>query len=155
MVKSDKEGLRDREGRLLYQRAFVKLEGAGILLDEEVKKYKASWKKRDEEEADRNEKLRKEALTVALNLKEILVRDYHAKKVILFGSVIQPGEFHSRSDIDIAVEGLPKDLHFQALGRLVFASDFEVDLKPIEDVSGLIAERIRKGKVIYEEGKDS
>lgn len=119
-----------------------------------IAKYKASWEKRARHQEAENEELRKAAIEVSVKLKDILVNDYHVKKVILFGSILQAGDFNGRSDIDIAVEGLAKDIYFKALGRLMFATDFEVDLKPIEDVDELMAERIKRGRVIYEKGKD-
>ncbi len=51
---------------------------------------------------------------------------------------------------DIAVEGLSKKDYFSALARLMMESPFEIDLKPIEDVSDLFKQRIAKGKVLYE-----
>jgi len=85
----------------------------------------------------------------------MLVRNYPVRKVILYGSVIEPGRFKKTSDIDIAVEGLPKKHHFEALALLMEASPFEVDLKPIEEVSELLRQRMVKGKVLYEKGTTS
>lgn len=68
----------------------------------------------------------------------------------MFGSILDKDGFREGSDIDMAVEGLPVELYFAALGRLIMESPFDVDLKPIEDASVLLKQRILKGKVLYE-----
>ncbi|MBI5198160.1 MAG: hypothetical protein HZA19_06075, partial [Nitrospirae bacterium] len=98
--------------------------------------YKTFWDKQAKETDSRNERLRKQALELSHQLKDILVKNYRVKKVILYGSILRPGDFYERSDIVMAVEGLPKRLYFKALGELMFASKFDVDIKPMEDVKG-------------------
>ena len=120
-----------------------------------ISKYRSSWEKQAKRQKAENESLRRAAIEVSHRLKDLLVNGYHVKKVVLYGSILQPEEFNGRSDIDLAVEGLPKRLYFEALGKLMAASDFEVDLKPLEDVKQLLAERIKKGKIIYEKGTDT
>ena len=115
-----------------------------------VAKYKEYWDKKRSEEDIAGEKIRMKAVREAKNLKDILVKEFPVEKVVLFGSVLETGRFREDSDIDIAVAGLPKKLYFKALARLMMESDFEVDLKPIEDVSELLRQRIQKGKIIYE-----
>ncbi len=118
-------------------------------------KYKKYWDKKTAEEDIAKEKTRIKAIREAKCLKDILVKEFSVKKVVLFGSVLEAGGFKEGSDIDIAVDGLPKKLYFRALARLMMESAFEVDLKPIEDVSELLRERIKKGKVIYEKTENS
>ena len=115
-----------------------------------VAKYKEYWDKKRSEEDIAGEKIRMKAVREAKNLKDILVKEFPVEKVVLFGSVLETGRFREDSDIDIAVAGLPKKLYFKALARLMMESNFEVDLKPIEDVSELLRQRIQKGKIIYE-----
>ncbi len=115
-----------------------------------IAKYKEYWDKRRAEEDIAGEKIRIKAVREAKHLKDILVKEFPVEKVVLFGSVLEAGRFREDSDIDIAVGGLPKKLYFKALARLMMESDFEVDLKPVEDVSELLRQRIQKGKIIYE-----
>lgn len=115
-----------------------------------VAKYKEYWDKKRSEEDIAGEKIRMKAVREAKHLKDILVKEFPVEKVVLFGSVLETGRFREDSDIDIAVAGLPKKLYFKALARLMMESNFEVDLKPIEDVSELLRQRIQKGKIIYE-----
>ena len=122
----------------------------GALEDRKVKKYKKYWDDRASHDRIAQEKLRRQALKVSRRLGEILINDFHAKKVVLFGSILDKDGFREGSDIDVAVEGLPVELYFAALGRLIMESPFDVDLKPIEDASVLLKQRILKGKVLYE-----
>ncbi|MBF0558385.1 MAG: nucleotidyltransferase domain-containing protein [Nitrospirae bacterium] len=120
-----------------------------------IDKYKKHWNEMALNNEKRIEKLRQKALKDAENLKEILVNEFYVEKVVLFGSIMKKGQFDEYSDIDLAVSGLSKNMYFAALGRLIMESEFNVDLKPIEDVSDLFKLRIAGGKVLYEKRKDS
>ncbi len=122
----------------------------GALKDRTVKKYKKYWDEKASQDRIALEKLRQQALKVSQRLGEILISDFHAKKVVLFGSILDKDGFREGSDIDMAVEGLPAELYFAALGRLIMESPFDIDLKPIEDASVLLKQRILSGKVLYE-----
>lgn len=87
---------------------------------------------------------------MAGQLAQILARDYSVSRVILFGSVLAKGRFQEDSDVDIAVEGLPKADYFPALARLMRESPFAVDLKPVEEVNPLLRQRITRGMILYE-----
>ncbi|MEW6328435.1 MAG: nucleotidyltransferase domain-containing protein [Thermodesulfobacteriota bacterium] len=121
----------------------------------DIAKYKAGWEERTRRESAENEAARAKAVQVAQSLAEMLIKNYPVKKVVLYGSVIEPGRFKKTSDIDLAVEGLPKQHYFEALALLMEASPFEVDLKPLEDVSELLRQRIDKGRVLYEKRTNS
>ena len=99
------------------------------------------------------EGLREDALKTARRMARILVRDFGVTRVVLFGSAVREKSFDDASDIDIAVEGLMKRDYFTALARLMRESQFEIDLKPIEDVSGSLRQRIEKGMLLYEKRK--
>lgn len=81
---------------------------------------------------------------------KILAEEFPVKKAVLFGSALEKGSFKEDSDIDIAIEGLPKEAYFIALARLMMESPFEVDLKPLEDVDDLLKKNIARGRVLYE-----
>lgn len=118
--------------------------------------YKKHWDRMDAEEKVENERIRLEALNVARRLKDILVKEFKVDKVILFGSILQEDRFNRYSDIDLAVAGLAKRYFFRAFARLMMESEFEVDLKPVEDLErGMIGKSIMKGEVLYEKRKAS
>ena len=116
----------------------------------EIKKYAEAWRRREASEMRQAEALRRTALLEAGRAASMLAREYHIKKAVLFGSVLEPGRFRRGSDIDMAVEGLKPALFFKACGQLMTDFDFEIDLKPLEDLKGLIRERVEKGRVVYE-----
>jgi predicted nucleotidyltransferase len=120
-----------------------------------LSKYKKYWEEKASEHEMLKEELRKDALLAAGRLKDILIREFAVKKVVLFGSVLEKGCFQEDSEIDIAVEGLQKDMYFTALARLMSESIFDVDLKPLEDVRSLLKQRITKGKVLYKKRENS
>ena len=118
-------------------------------------KYKKYWKDKAVKDEILKEKLRQKATGIAEISKNILVNEFSVNKVILFGSILEKGCFEEDSDIDIAVEGLAKEAYFTALARLMMESPFDIDLKPIEDVSKLLKQRIARGKVLYEKRENS
>lgn len=117
--------------------------------------YKKGWERTERREKALQEKRRSEAVKIAEDLKDILVREFKVSRVILFGSVLKKNGFDADSDIDIAVEGLAKKSYFKAVARLMIESPFSVDLKPIEDVRESIRKSIEKGIALYEERTSS
>ena len=80
----------------------------------------------------------------------ILRRYPDVKRVWLFGS-LAVGGFHTRSDIDLAVEGLPKGALFRAGADLDgCAGDFHVDLVPMETAGESVRRRVREeGELLH------
>jgi predicted nucleotidyltransferase len=75
------------------------------------------------------ENKRQQALSAAQEIANALKRDFFARRVILFGSTLSVQSFHSQSDIDIAVEGIPSHKFFSAHSRaLDIAKQFNIDL---------------------------
>ncbi|MGM0576102.1 MAG: nucleotidyltransferase domain-containing protein [Myxococcota bacterium] len=75
--------------------------------------------------------------------------DAGARRVVLFGS-LATGDWGG-IDIDLAVEGLPAEVYFDLLGRLLWdaSPEFTVDLVRAEDAPALLLERIREeGEVL-------
>jgi predicted nucleotidyltransferase len=73
-------------------------------------------------------------------------RQYHAKKVLLFGSSTDPGK-ESR-DIDIAVEGIAAKDFFKYYGDLIFSLSKPVDVIDIEGKSKFISLILRDGVLL-------
>ncbi len=117
--------------------------------------YRRNWNDAASRHEIRLEHLRKAALKDARKMAGILVKEFGATRIIVFGSILDKEAFDEASDIDIAVEGLRKPAYFTALARLMMSSRFEIDLKPVEDVNGAIKRSIEKGKVLYEKRKNS
>ena len=80
-----------------------------------------------------------------------IIRDiskrYHAKRVLLFGSSIDP-EKESR-DIDIAVEGVSAKDFFKYYVDLIFSLSKPVDVIDIGGESKFIKLILREGTLLY------
>jgi predicted nucleotidyltransferase len=98
--------------------------------------------------------LKKNFRKEAKRLTQLLVKKgYRFKRLYLFGSVIEGKPFAPWSDIDLAIEGLKKDLFFKVYAFLLKNARFPVDLKPFEEIDKTIKEKInREGEIIYGKG---
>jgi uncharacterized protein len=86
----------------------------------------------------------------ARSLSGFLVRAFHARRVVLIGSLLDEQRFDIHSDIDLCVEGIPPDSYFRAVGEaLMLADPFSVDLVPLERVNGRMREDVKNGRVLY------
>ncbi len=90
------------------------------------------------------------ALDIARNCSSLLINKFAAKRVILFGSLAGQTPWHDRSDIDLAVEGLPEGTFFLAYSacRDLLPEGLELDLVPLEDVYPEMRSRILQGTVM-------
>lgn len=92
----------------------------------------------------------KKAIKILEQLKNILIKKYGVKRIILIGSLNEPERFGFHSDIDLCVEGLKDELYFRAVGELLMlADDFDVDIIPMENATKKMKDKIKQGKEIY------
>lgn len=115
--------------------------------------YVAYWKKRLKQESDIRSHRSRKAKEAAEICVQVLADKYHIKRAYLFGSSAGWSRFHERSDIDLAVEGLPVDSYFKALSELDkhLPAGMELDLVPLEDAYPELKDRILKeGILLYE-----
>jgi predicted nucleotidyltransferase len=97
---------------------------------------------------------RQRAREVAVDLASLLAREFHASRVLLFGSVVAEG-FSLESDIDLAVSGLEPDRYFEAWSALSQASDFAVDLVVLETASdSLRTVALSQGVTLYDRERE-
>jgi predicted nucleotidyltransferase len=103
-------------------------------------------------ERQRRRRLREratQAMEVARQAANLLRQHYDVTRVRLFGSVLRPEHFHERSDIDLAVEGLPPEAYLRAWALLNgsspdFKCDFEIDLVDRHDCLPYIWEAVER-----------
>jgi predicted nucleotidyltransferase len=82
--------------------------------------------------------------SVAKEIAAELVRSYDAKKVVLFGSLTR-SELHARSDVDLAVWGIPASEFYRAVAFATgLSKTWKVDLVDGDDCSETLSEVIRK-----------
>ena len=88
-------------------------------------------------------------LTIAKQAAQILKEQFHADRVVLFGSLLNVEAMHEHSDIDIAVWGLADDQLLSAWSTLDSSIDFQstfpyIDLVPAEKAFPYIQDSIEK-----------
>lgn len=77
---------------------------------------------------------------------EVLRQAFGASRVIAFGSLIEKGMFHERSDIDLAVQGISPERFFRAVAAALGVSEFSVDLIDLDICPAAVRDEIlRKG----------
>ena len=88
---------------------------------------------------------RHEAEILAEECARVLKERFGARKVYVFGSVTGRAPWHERSDVDIAVEGLPPQEYMHALSALyeLFPLGLELDLIPLEEAPPELVAHIR------------
>ncbi len=59
---------------------------------------------------------------------KVLREKYHAKRVVVFGSLLHESRFTQWSDVDIAAWGIPSDQTFRAIGAVM-------DLDPVVEIN--------------------
>lgn len=69
------------------------------------------------------------------------------KEIYLFGSLVH-GNYSERSDIDIAVTGIPKGDFFEIFGELVMSLDHPVDLINLEKRTRFVDLLKSKGELV-------
>jgi predicted nucleotidyltransferase len=87
---------------------------------------------------------REEAYKIAQQCAQFLKERFNVQNVYIFGSVVGDGIWHKRSDIDIAVEGLPDKDYMRALFDMydLLPSELDLDLVTLENVPMKMRERI-------------
>jgi uncharacterized protein len=81
------------------------------------------------------ERRREKAWIAARQAAAILRAHFGASQVLAFGSLVHPGHFSSRSDIDLAVSGIQPASFFKAWAVAAASCPFELDLVDLDDCS--------------------
>lgn len=101
------------------------------------------WRQRQDELTRRWEAAWESARRIAMFLRA----QYNATQVIAFGSLVHPERFDERSDIDLAVVGIPAHLFFRAWAAAGADCAFSLDLVDLDNCSPALRE------LIAQEGK--
>jgi predicted nucleotidyltransferase len=82
-------------------------------------------------------------------LVRVLVHDFGARRVVLFGSIAN-GDPSPALDIDLLVEGIPSARLGEAHGRLFELAPLPVDLVAVETARpSIVARALERGEVLY------
>lgn len=118
----------------------------------DLQKCRDNFKQRQATGRAEREALRRQARKAAVAaIQQVTPRYPQVTQVYLFGSVVQPGRFHGRSDIDIAVAGTDAAAYF-ALWRDLEAActDRMIDLREINVPSHFTDVVRQTGELIYD-----
>ena len=89
---------------------------------------------------------REKAWQVARTAAALLKAQYHAARVVAFGSLVDPERFHPWSDVDLGVWGLPPEDYFEAVARVLdVGGEIKVDLIQAERCKPFLAEALSHG----------
>jgi predicted nucleotidyltransferase len=91
--------------------------------------------------------LAQKALCEAHKLAADLKERFEFDSIYLIGS-LQTGRFGFHSDIDLVVKGMKNEDFFKAYAFLIKESDFDIDLKPFEDLYDSLKTRTLKEGII-------
>ncbi len=89
------------------------------------------------------------AWQIAKDAAVLLKDNYKASKVFAFGSLTKRSSFNRWSDIDLAVEGVPDEIFYSAVGAVIgLSTEFKVDLVDIKDCGSSLRNTIEMEGII-------
>lgn len=89
----------------------------------------ATFVRRYEKTREHRRRLHERACADFARIIDMAIREYQPRRILQWGSLLEPDDFDENSDIDIAVEGLADAREFlELLGKAVSMTDFPVDL---------------------------
>lgn len=118
--------------------------------------YIQAWHRRGLAEEHARQAVEQVAYAAACRAAQLLVDRFGADRVYLFGSLTgkAAAPFGSRSDIDLAVEGLPSRHYWTALAEteMEVPAGTRVDLVRLEDAFPSLAARVRSTGEVLADG---
>ncbi|MEW5942108.1 MAG: nucleotidyltransferase domain-containing protein [Chloroflexota bacterium] len=96
---------------------------------EKLVQYRRAAASRQSARADRIKPRAAQAWKIARQAARLLQEQFHATRVVVFGSLLHEQRFHEWSDIDLAAWGIPAEQTFRAIGAVMdLDRTFEVNL---------------------------
>ena len=121
----------------------------------EVAEYKKHWRERAEQEVALQRELASKARAEAMRVAQVLVRDFGARRVYLYGSLAQEDRFRERSDVDLAVEGIASQRFFKVWAAAGAHSSVPIDLVDLDGVGETMRRLIMEyGELLCESATD-
>lgn len=112
---------------------------------EVIEVYRATARQREVARREQLGRQRQRAWIAARQAAALLRQRFGAKRVAVFGSLVDPDLFHERSDIDLAVWGMGEADFLRAVAELLrMVEEIEVDLIRWESASATLRERIQQ-----------
>lgn len=107
---------------------------------------------REKQAAEHRKRLHRKACADSARIVDMAIRDYRPRRILQWGSLLDPEDFDENSNIDIAVEGLADArAYLDLLGKAIGMTEFPIDLVEWEKLDQDSRESILcRAKVIYE-----
>jgi uncharacterized protein len=99
---------------------------------------RARWLREQQDWQNRRERAWESARRAATVLRD----QFGARRVIAFGSLVRSGPFDDRSDVDLAIEGVPPGQFFRAGAAAAAVCHLELDIVDLADCSPRLREAI-------------
>ena len=118
------------------------------LTPDKLEQYRLSAMRRQKERVSKIKPRREKGWELAKKAAQILREKYHAKRVVVFGSLLHESRFTEWSDVDIAAWGIPPDLTFRAIGAVMdLDPTLEINLTDVNTCTRSLLETIEKESV--------
>lgn len=95
----------------------------------QLDQYRHTAARRQKIRAAKVKPRREKAWKLARQAAQVLREQYHATRVVVFGSLLHESRFTEWSDVDVAAWGIAPDQTFRAIGAVMdLDSSFEINL---------------------------
>lgn len=123
---------------------------AGELTAEQLAGYRAAARRRHEAEQRALAVRERQAWDLARRAATLLRDDFHADRVLVFGSLIHAGCFTAWSDVDLAASGIERRDTLRAMERVHdLSQEIPINLVDLESCSVALSEVIeREGRPV-------
>ncbi|HKY54307.1 MAG TPA: hypothetical protein VJM08_08385 [Anaerolineales bacterium] len=99
------------------------------LSPEKLEQYRQSAMRRQKARLSKIKPRLEKGWKLARQAAQVLREQYHARRVVVFGSLLHESRFTQWSDVDIAAGGIPSDQTFRAIGAVMdLDAAFEINL---------------------------
>ena len=116
---------------------------------EKIARYRDTALRRQQEQKSEISLRKDRAWKLAHQAAKLLREQYHATRIVVFGSLIHEGCFNRWSDLDLAAWGIPADMTLRAMGAVLeLDRQQEINLVDIKTCPGSLL------AIIEKEGKD-
>ncbi|MDA8335349.1 MAG: nucleotidyltransferase domain-containing protein [Peptococcaceae bacterium] len=118
----------------------------GDVGSQDISSYARAFRERVRRDKLALDARRQDALSLARRLGQVLLDEFGAASVYLFGSTATGRHYRLDSDIDLAVSGIApeREITTHAQITLLVQPGFEVDILYLEDAPEIFIDRIRK-----------
>ena len=112
---------------------------------EKIAVFRKTAQRRREREREEIERRKEKAWAAARRATTLLKEQFHATRVVVFGSLVHDGCFTRWSDVDIAAWGIAPEDTFRAIGAVMdMESPLDVNLVDVSTCRPSILEMIKE-----------